>query len=77
MKKYDDLTKEQQEVAIEFARITIEECFADGLFTTNRPVTPEELDDLAHIAAEESEYDDDGKVIVGNNVHPYYLGGCV
>lgn len=77
MKNFDELTKEQQEQAIEFAKSVLEDCLESGLFTSNRPLTKEDLERLSLEAAEGSKYDNEGRAIIGVDVPPFYLGGCV
>ena len=77
MKTFYQLTEEQKKLAIEFAKSILEECISNGIYTTNRPVTKEDIEELSRQAAEGSMYDKDGKAIMGENVPPYYLGGCV
>lgn len=77
MKSFHQLTEEQQKNAIEFAKSVLEDCIEIGLFTTNRPASEKEIEELSVQAAEGSMYDDNGKAITGENVPPFYLGGCV
>jgi hypothetical protein len=77
MKTFDQLTDIQKEQALEFALQTLEEGLNDGILTLSRNASEQELFDLALIAAEESQYDDSGRVVMGFDKKPWFQGGCV
>lgn len=78
MKRFYDLTKEQQNKAIEFATKTLAEAHSLGILEFNRELTKSEFHALAVDAAEESLYDNEGNAIDEGMDVPYeFEGGCV
>jgi hypothetical protein len=79
MKTYEQLTESQQIDAFEFARRTIQEGLTSGIFHgEDGPFTVGDVKELAQCAAENGEYDDEGKpTVTGYSVPSYFLGGCV
>lgn len=72
MKRFEQLTKEQQQKAIAFARTELIECIANGIIEVDGDAGERELDKLAETAAEGSNYDENGY-----RVPFHFLGGCV
>jgi hypothetical protein len=77
MKTFEELTQEQKESAIDFARDILVDGLEEGVFHLSREASGSEIDELAKIAAEESWYSDDGKALTGSTCPPFFLGGCV
>ncbi len=66
MKRFYELTKEQQDQAVEVARSEIKELISIGLISSDQPLTKEHLDEFAVCAAEDALYSEKtDKVIEG------------
>lgn len=78
MKRFYELTEEQQAKAVEFATKNLAEAHSMGILEFNRELTKSEFQALAVDAAEESLYDNEGNAIdEGMNVPFEFDGGCV
>ena len=79
MKRFDDLTNQQKVVAILTAEKDLRDCLQLGIIVTDTELSKSEIEDLAAMAAEESDYNDDGVIIIPNKEFDdsYFRGGCL
>lgn len=78
MKNYQQLTAIQQVKAIEFAKKELVEALSLGTIVVGAKLSESEIEGLATVAAEESQYDSQGNALVeGMDVPYHFLGGCV
>ena len=56
MKRFHELTKEQQDQAVEVAREELTSLIGKGIICSDRPLTREHMDEFAQCAAEEAFY---------------------
>lgn len=78
MKRFDQLTQEQQMKAIEFAQRELKDSFSLGLIESNKPLSDSDILGLAMDAAEGGQYTDDGAPFVAQLDVPFiFQGGCV
>lgn len=78
MKKFEELTEEQQKNAVGFAQKELEDALSLGTIVVAAKLSDVEIAELAKVAAEESAYDDQGNAVVAGMEVPYYfLGGCI
>jgi len=75
MKSYFELTNEQQSSAIRYAEKVLRENINKKIIGSNEPLTEEEIYNLAEMAAEGSDYTDEGTPI--EDVPYTFMGGCV
>jgi hypothetical protein len=75
MKTYSfyDLSEEQQEKAIKYAKTTLEDNLDMGMIMSDQEMWDEEIERMATMAAEGSSYTSDGQPIMD----PSFFGGCV
>ena len=78
MKMFEELTPDQKNSAIEFAKQVMLEARLSGVLQFTKFLTVKELEALAVEAAHHGTYSADGKpYIEGLEVPTYFLGGCV
>lgn len=56
MKRFHELTKEQQEEAIQFAKRELKDCLEKKIISSDRPLSDAHLTDFATCAAEDAWY---------------------
>lgn len=79
MKTFEDLSVDQRREAVETAITELKANLKSGLLILDKELSNEEIFNLAVVAAEESDYTDEGKIKfeIDDEIPPYYLGGCV
>jgi len=64
MKRFHELTKEQQDQAIEFAKQELKELISVNIICSDRPMTDENIHEFATIAAEDAFYSEKTDAII-------------
>lgn len=72
MKTFDELTIDQKNRAVADAEWDLEESIEMGLVESNKPLTKQDIKELAREAAEGGMYNEDG-----TRFEPQFEGGCV
>ena len=75
MKTFSTLTEEQQKKAVAFAQKELEEALSVGTIIAGVQLSSSEIEELAIVAAEESNYDDEGNAVMGGMDVPYHFVG--
>lgn len=65
MKKFSELTKEQQDKAIERSKSIMSDLIFNRGIVFHPSTTKETIDGYAMEAAEDADYNDDGKIMMG------------
>lgn len=68
MKKFYELTRPQQDQAVDFATRELEDCIQKGLISFDKPITKATLKDYAICAAEDAWYSEPGDKVIDDIV---------